>query len=152
MVNIETDRNGAGATTLRARRQNKNIETGAKDATVSSYTFGNDASHLAYGSSEREEVPTLRVMQRNKFQEMQDLVDNQQRTQTEPLRDMYANDVDTYGVRSVHQNEFGGPFEESMLGGKDDVFIGIGDTREMRETGNLGDLGHDVHATQAGVW
>ncbi len=172
MVNIETDKNGAGATTLRARRQNKNIETAANDAAVSSYTlgndashsaygssereevssytFGNDASHSAYGSSEREEVPTLRVMQRNKFQEMQDLVENQQRTQTEPLRDMYANDVDTYGVRSVHQNEFGAPFEESMLGGKDDVFIGIGDTREMRETGNLGDLGHDVHATTGG--
>jgi len=50
MVNIETDKNGAGATTLRARRQNKNIETAANDAAVSSYTFGNDASHLAYGS------------------------------------------------------------------------------------------------------
>src|SRR5258706_1434310 len=107
MVNIETETNGAGATTLRASRQNK-------------------------------------------FQEMQDLVDNQQRIHTEPLRDMYAKDTETYAVRDGHKNEFAAQFEESILGGKDDVFIGIGDMEEMRETGNLGDLGHDVHATTGG--
>ncbi len=107
MVNMETNKNGAGAATLRARRQNR-------------------------------------------FSEMQNLVDNAQRSQTEPLRDMYANDVDAYAVRSVRQNEFEAPFEESLLGSKDDGFIGIGDLGDMPETGNLGDLGHDVHAATGG--
>jgi RNA polymerase primary sigma factor len=110
MVNMEANKNGAGAATLRTRRQGR-------------------------------------------ITEMHDLIDNAQRPQTEPLRDTYANDVDVYAVRSARRNEFEAPFEESLLGSKDDSFIGIGDLDEMgdiRETGNLGDLGHDVHATTGG--
>jgi XPB/Ssl2-like helicase family protein len=43
------------------------FESDASEAGRSSNTFGNDASHVAYGSSERSDVPTFHVMQQNKY-------------------------------------------------------------------------------------
>ena len=61
-------------------------------------------------------------------QEVLELVENQ-RVDTEPLRDMYAV----------------GSFEESMLGGKDDVFIS-----DIGDVDNVDNLGCDTHATTGG--